>query len=205
MYRMSVYGCFQSAHFPDITIGRHTFCNPPFPMKIHSMHSVKVRPLNLRSCKYLLRPYIPGKSENVTTTKRPRFHPSDPRACPSLPLKIIGLVASVVEHWIIKNKKKKRTLAFKPRKGKREKRRGRRRWMLVYIFILPRGSLERVAYRWEHWIVNHAAVDCQPQRRNCERAASDISRKDDNALGRLAFVHHSGRVWCSCVCARNQN
>lgn len=26
-----------------------------------------------------------------------------------------------------------------------------------------------------------------------------------NALGRLAFVHHSGRVWCTCVCARNQN
>jgi len=89
-YTMSVYGCFQSAHFPSIIIGQYWWYvsqhHPPSPGQFIRCILIEVRPLNLRLCKYFLhlyRYYIPGKSVNVTTTKRPRFHPSDPCACSS--------------------------------------------------------------------------------------------------------------------------
>lgn len=61
-YTMSVYGCFQSAHFPSIIIGQHTLwhvftTSSPSLGKIHSMYSMEVRPLNLRLCTYFLYPY----------------------------------------------------------------------------------------------------------------------------------------------------
>lgn len=73
--------------------------------------SIKSAPVHIPS----LCPYIPGKSENVTTTKRPRFHPSDPCACSSLPSKIIASYGPVVEHWI-------KTLTFKLRNKKKSER-----------------------------------------------------------------------------------
>lgn len=104
---MSVYGCFQSAHFPSITIGQHcdTFRRPSAQENSFSVLdgsvSIKSARVHVPSVSF----YIPGKSENVTTTKRPRFHLSDSCACSSLPLKIIGFVAPLrpgcrmLKHW----------------------------------------------------------------------------------------------------------